>query len=104
MQARGALCGESAAVVIGSRFLGDVLERYRYPGVLRGGLRRHFGAKTLLIGIREALTIEKRLRSFGDIRYLKENLLYLQKRVGFRRKRAGLRFNVMASEGAGGGQ
>ena len=39
-----------------------------------------------------------------DIRYLKENLLYLQKRVGFRRKRAGLRFNVMVPKGKGGRQ
>lgn len=39
-----------------------------------------------------------------DIRYLKENLLYLQKREGFRRKRAELRFNVMAPKGEGGGQ
>lgn len=40
----------------------------------------------------------------SDIRYLKENLLYLQKQVGFRRKRAELRFNVMAPKGEGGGQ
>lgn len=104
MRTRGALCGESAAVVIGEA---DPGLRFGAISLLRrakGGLRRHFGAKTLLIGIREALTIEKRLRSFGDIRYLKENLLYLQKRVGFRRKRAGLRFNVMVPKGEGGGQ
>lgn len=40
----------------------------------------------------------------SDIRYLKENLLYLQKQEGFRRKRAGLRFNIMAPKGEGGGQ
>ena len=40
----------------------------------------------------------------SDIRYLKENLLYLQKQVGFRRKRAGLRFNIMVPKGEGGGQ
>lgn len=40
----------------------------------------------------------------SDIRYLKENLLYLQKREGFRRKRAGLRFNIMVPKGEGGGQ
>lgn len=37
----------------------------------------------------------------SDIRYLKENLLYLQKQVGFRRKRAGLRFNIMVPKGGG---
>ena len=40
----------------------------------------------------------------SDIRYLKENLLYLQKQEGFRRKRAGLRFNIMVPKGEGGGQ
>lgn len=59
----GALCGESAAVVIGEA---DPGRRFGAISLLRrakGGLRRHFGAKTLLIEIREALTIEKRLRS-----------------------------------------